>query len=325
MKNLISTIKNSTNNTVNEFRSFKTQMEENAQSLREDIHNLRNELQSIQNDTAQKLDSLEYNTQRNSHQRDHVNTNNSLVSFNTTTNPVSTFPPAATYTCGNESGWRRAVYLNMTDPNATCPTGWQVTAYSKRTCGRVSTGKYSCDSAFFPVTGGEYSKVCGRILAYQAGSTRAFESSLNHVIQTINSAYVDGVSVTYGIPREHIWTFASGWVNYRTPHSHHFNSVCPCAINRMINIPYGIVPGQDFFCESAIRKPHMDAADYTVHYSDPLWDAKNCYGQCCNLRSPYFIKKLKNPTTNHIEARICLSKSYLYSNIAVELIELYAK
>ena len=32
------------------------------------------------------------------------------------------------------------VYFDMTDLNADCPTGWQLTSYSKRTCGRVTTG-----------------------------------------------------------------------------------------------------------------------------------------------------------------------------------------
>ena len=60
------------------------------------------------------------------------------------------------YTCGGSGGWRRVVYLNMTDLNTKCPLGWQLTSYSKRSCGRVSTSSLSCDSAFFPVSGGNY-------------------------------------------------------------------------------------------------------------------------------------------------------------------------
>ena len=41
------------------------------------------------------------------------------------------------YWCGGTAGWRRAVYLDMTDPNITCPSGWNMTGYSKRTCGRT--------------------------------------------------------------------------------------------------------------------------------------------------------------------------------------------
>ena len=43
-----------------------------------------------------------------------------------------------------------------------CPSGWQLTGYSKRTCCRVSTGQRTCDSVFF-------GQVCGGIRAYQYG------------------------------------------------------------------------------------------------------------------------------------------------------------
>ena len=52
------------------------------------------------------------------------------------------------YTCGGTGGWRRVVYLDMTDPNTTCPSGWHLSGLSKtlRTCGihsRTSTQLYS--------------------------------------------------------------------------------------------------------------------------------------------------------------------------------------
>ena len=106
------------------------------------------------------------------------------------------------YTCGGTGGWRRVVYLDMTDPSTTCPSGWQLTGYSKRTCGRASHGTFVCDSVSFPVSGGEYNKVCGRIKAYQWGSPDGFY--LPQQAPTMNSGYVDGISVTYGNPRQHI-------------------------------------------------------------------------------------------------------------------------
>ena len=67
-----------------------------------------------------------------------------------------------TTTCGGV-GWRRVVYLNMTDSKTNCHSGWQLTGYSKITCGRVSTGWRTCDSVFFPISGGPYSQLCGKI------------------------------------------------------------------------------------------------------------------------------------------------------------------
>ena len=83
----------------------------------------------------------------------------------------------ACYTCGGTGGWRRAVYFDMTDPNTNCPSGWNMTEYSKRTCGRATDDWSTCDSVFFPVTGGPYSQVCGRIRAYQWGLPNAFDRS----------------------------------------------------------------------------------------------------------------------------------------------------
>ncbi|CAI8029501.1 hypothetical protein GBAR_LOCUS16760, partial [Geodia barretti] len=111
------------------------------------------------------------------------------------------------YTCGGTWGWRRAVYLDMTDPNTNCPSGWNMTGYSKRTCGKVSTGERTCDSVFFPVSGGPYSQVCGRIRAYQYGLPDAFWGYKYGGQTTIDSAYVCGVAVMHGSPRQHIWTF----------------------------------------------------------------------------------------------------------------------
>ena len=58
------------------------------------------------------------------------------------------------YECGGSEGWRRMVYLNMTDPNTNCPPGWNRTSYSNTLiCGKVNTSSLSCDSALFPVSG----------------------------------------------------------------------------------------------------------------------------------------------------------------------------
>ena len=110
------------------------------------------------------------------------------------------------YTCGGTGGWRPAVYLNMRDLNTTCPSGWNMIEFTKRTCGRVSTGGNTCDSVVFPISGGRYNRICGRILAYQWEQPDAF-GNRGH---SINEAYACGVSVTHGRPRNHIWTFVAG-------------------------------------------------------------------------------------------------------------------
>ena len=226
------------------------------------------------------------------------------------------------YTCGGTGGWRRVVYLDMTDPSTTCPSGWNMTGYSKRTCGRATDGLRTCDSVTFPVSGGEYSRVCGRIKAYQFGAAIAFYTYHERIVSTIDGSYVDGISVTHSSPRQHIWTFAAGlsegnpiWPN-----------VCPCDASRTIRIPPFV--GNDYFCESGVNEPWDWDRHRTLHSNDTLWDGENCLSSstCCSLHNPpYFVKQLPTLTTDDIEARICL---YYYSynrNIAVELTELYVQ
>ena len=136
--------------------------------------------------------------------------------------------------CGGTWGWRCAVYLDMTDPSTNCPSGWQLTGYSKRTCGRANSSSHSCDSVFFPVSGGPYSQVCGRIRAYQWGLPNAFQGYNNDGQTTIDSAYVSGVAVMYGSPRQHIWTFANG-VRENEMRPGTWN--CPCDTTGVVSIP----------------------------------------------------------------------------------------
>ena len=229
------------------------------------------------------------------------------------------------YTCGGEGGWRRAVYLDMTDPNTNCPPGWNETDYSKRTCGRASGGYYTCDSAYFPVSGGEYSQVCGKIRAYQWGTTLAFYGNSRPLI---DEAYFSGLAVMHGSPREHIWTFMAGaFENANGASSVNQNALCPC--DTSVNIITPPFVGNDYFCESGYVYPGSIAdLEYVFHPDDPLWDGDGCSSTstCCSLNNPpYFTKTLATPTTDDLELRLCFSFHSLYEDVAVELIELYVK
>ena len=71
--------------------------------------------------------------------------------------------------CGGP-GWRRAAYLNMSDPTQTCPPAWELTTTPRRSCVRPSSaGDQTCYSAMFPTQGIQYSQVCGKIIGYQVG------------------------------------------------------------------------------------------------------------------------------------------------------------
>ena len=220
------------------------------------------------------------------------------------------------YTCGGTGEWRRVVYLDMTDPSTTCPSGWQLTGYSKRTCGRVGIQDLACDSVTFPVSGGEYSRVCGRIKAYQYGQIDAFEAYHDGHVTTIDGAYVAGVSVTHGHPRKHIWTFAAGTKET----GYDIYEACPCDTGVTTHVPTFV--GTDYFCESGVNAGSWAG----FHPDDPLWDGQNCTSSstCCSFNTPpYFVKQLPTPTTDDIEARLCRWENV--DDSPVELIELYVQ
>ena len=215
--------------------------------------------------------------------------------------------------CGGE-GWTRVAYLDMTDPNTNCPSGWRHNpGYPRRTCGKVSTGRLTCDSVFFPVRGGAYTSVCGRIKGYQNSRTDVFEVYHNGDATTIDEPYVSGVSLTHGSPRQHIWTFAASATSSQTN-----IEACPCNSTSHNSTPPFV--GRDYFCESGANS----VSPYGFHPDDPLWDGDSCAvnSTCCPFNNPlFFTKQLPNTTTDDLEVRLCWWDRE--DETPIELIELY--
>ena len=231
-------------------------------------------------------------------------------------------PPGMTWSCGGTGGWRRVVFLNMTDPSHVCPEGLANTTYSRRTCGQAHSGFYNCSSTTFSVGGSQYSRVCGRALAYRWGRNFAF-LGYHRRWRGIDGQYVDGLSLTHGAPgsRQHIWTFASGFLTRQYPSSHP-NYWCPCDNNNTYPSPPFV--GNDYFCESVRENSWADA----FYPNATLWDGQFCEGggTCCKFNNPpWFIKNLAYRTTDDIELRLCLNDSASASNIALEQLELYVQ
>ena len=84
----------------------------------------------------------------------------------------------------------------MSGPSQHCPNVWLEITTPHRVCGRRSnTG--SCEGITYSTGSEQYDQVCGRIIGYQFGQTGAFVGSSH----SINTSYVDGVSVTpHGSP-----------------------------------------------------------------------------------------------------------------------------
>ena len=289
---------------VNQLNDLDSKLNTTSELMRGDLRSVKRELTSLNESVNRICDKM-------GEHEDHMTTETQQQNL----------------TCNGIGGWRRAVYLDMTDPNTNCPEGWRMTDYSKRTCGRTTDGNPTCDSVTFPVSGGEYSQVCGRIRAYQWGWTAGFSGSYRgHT--SVNEAYFTGVAVMHGYPRQHIWTFAAGGAeNFHNPYS---PGLCPCdgAPTNLQYIPPFV--GENYFCESGYIYPGQWIYNEVQqpHFNDTLWDGRDCHSNstCCSLHNPpYFTKTLNTPTTNDIELRMCNYNKGSLGHIEVELVELYIK
>ena len=229
--------------------------------------------------------------------------------------------------CGG-AGWRRIAYLNMTDLTQRCPHPWREYGNPGRSCGRSTSNIGSCDSVWYSSHGIRYSKMCGRIIGYQYGDPDAFFASTanpysNAALHSLNTIFVDGVVVTHGYPRVHVWTFAGG-LDETSDNPRR----CPCS-NPPNSTTIASAPsyvGYNYFCEAgAVTNPA--SYDAPIYYPrDPLWDGQGCVptNNCCAFNSPpWFTAQLTIPTADDIEVRICGHDRTVDADTPVELIELY--
>ena len=207
----------------------------------------------------------------------------------------------------------RVAHIDMTQPNEDCPTGFRkVTANGKTMCGGQGE---QCINTTFHSHGLQYSRVCGRITGYQYGATEAFGFYINRGT-SFDSYFVDGIVLTHGSPKTHIWTFASGVSQYdTTAHG------CPCTVGGD-SLP---VIGNDYFCESGHQYNSRPRSTYLTN--NPLWDGAGCVtGSCCTFNSPpWFCKTLPHQTSDNIELRQCLGYILSDEDVLFEKVELYVQ
>ena len=133
---------------------------------------------------------------------------------------------------------------------------------------------------------------------------------------SIDTSYVDGVSITHGSPRKHVWTFAVGIVRDYKPAC----CICPCAQSRSSSKPSFV--GNDFYCESGMNNPWQQNNDWS---SERLWDGPcSSKSNCCNHDGmPFFVKNLGNLVTDPLEVRFCTNEGAGNENVGVKKMELF--
>ena len=222
-----------------------------------------------------------------------------------------------TLECGssNVTGWTRVANINMSDPNQQCPgTEFVLRESPVRVCQR--SVEYACNSASVGVQRITYSKVCGRVIGYQIGTGDGIKRN-NAPNSGINDPYLDGVSLTYDDPRQHIWSFA-------TYTSEVFLDGCPCYQGLTFDPPTFV--GNDLFCESGAHDGTVPAD--RLFADDPLWDGMDCRGPyegpCCN-GPPWFYKDLPAATSANIELRLCSDQQRADEEVSFQIVELYVQ
>ena len=219
--------------------------------------------------------------------------------------------------CGSRGGWTRLAYLDMSDATQNCPSGFRLyQSGGVRACGRTNSGA-GCVSVTFPPNSVSYSQICGRVTGYQYYSTDAF-----HGPSDLNSYYVDGVSITRGSPRQHVWTLANGLTD---SYNNNPQWICPCSTGSIQTVPSFV--GNHYFCESG---NHAITWTNTLYTSDPLWDGQGCgslEATCCAASGiPWFHRDYgSTTTTDYIELRVCGNNENTNEDTPVSFYEIYVK
>ena len=224
---------------------------------------------------------------------------------------------------GTKGGWMRIADID-TSRGDTCPSRWN--SYNSYCTGGSEAG---CYSAHFSTNSTSYSKVCGKIVGYQKRSMDGFyPSAYAHgevkrytpktSSRSLDGVYVDGISITSGNPRKHVWTYAVGLSNRHS--STHAN--CPYAKYPGPNPPTYV--GNHYYCESGDDKKSVNG----LRINDTLWDGAGCPPEdsCCYVTGmPWFFRQFPITTTGDIEVRICYDERFTNEAVAVEQIQLYVQ
>ena len=224
--------------------------------------------------------------------------------------------------CGSGEGWTRLAYLDMSDATQNCPHGFGLyQSGGVRACGRYNSSVASCVSVTYPSNGISYSQICGRVTGYQFGAPGAVYQPTSSYRSDLNSFYVDGVGITRGSPRQHVWTLMAGY----SEASSSISGSCPCNNGSTVSVQSFI--GNNYFCESG---NHVSGWYATLYTSDPLWDGQGCgslESPCCNVPGiPWFHRDYgSNTTTDYIELRVCANGLAANEDSPVSYYEIYVK
>ena len=134
--------------------------------------------------------------------------------------------------------------------------------------------------------------------------------------------YLDGISITYGSPRKHIWSYGVGF-SEDVVHDHHKIISCPCSKHRW-SLPLPFVYDH-YYCELGTTSGGTTGTYFTGY---PLWNGKGCGSQntCCTQPNlPWFFRQFPLTNNDDIEARICYDQLFADESVLVTEARLYVQ
>ena len=183
---------------------------------------------------------------------------------------------------------------------------------------RTGNDASGCHSAIFTTYNVTFNKICGQVKGYQKGNSFFSFWSTKYDTKSINDHYLDGLSITLGNPRKHVWTYAIGI----SDDGNYPDWNCPCAAIPGPGPPAFV--GDHYYCESG-NTGTFNINDY--HTSDILWDGNGCHhanNNCCtNPDMPWFFRQFSLSIQDYLEARICYRNQFSDFDTLMESIELY--
>ena len=216
-----------------------------------------------------------------------------------------------TFTCG-QGNWKTIASIN----GSNCPLEWNNGWHNDTSFCTARSNSSGCHRAIFSTNQVvNYQNVCGRVTGFQKGTPDAFNSR--------SSAQVDGISITHGDPRQHIWTYAVGLTN--EDRTLQYDSNCPCGKKAGHNAPEYV--GKNFYCDTA-NKVTKWVLGGKIYVSTFLWQTSGCFDPnfCCHTTNqPWFYRHLNTITTDDIEVRICRDDPADLEDILIYQLELYVQ
>ena len=207
-------------------------------------------------------------------------------------------------------GWALVFRYNEGSP---CPSGW---ASAPRGCQRPTDAPQAATFALAPYA---YTEMRGEVRALAFGVSDAFRDNFDDV----NTTFVDGVVISVGNPRRHIFTFADGETDAFPANVISITSECPCAGGT------GAPPfvGADFLCEEPRDSFDVDGGARFYDETDVLFDGLDVDDPAClgaPESAPSFRTSLPR-TTDAVELRLMSNDASSNEDTAVIHVELWVR